>query len=79
MTTLNPHAPPPQSLQTPASDSVIVGPWPSYGAFKNLPEQQRWLMYSGAKAFRETLESQGFVMSEAYDDFVQRVSQELGL
>jgi len=58
---------------------VIVGPWPTYDHFKDLPEQQRWLMYSGAKAHREMLEQAGFVMSENYDDFVRRVTRELNL
>lgn len=47
MTTLNPHAPS-QPLKTYASGSVVVGPWPSYSAFRELPEGERWLMYSGA-------------------------------
>ena len=76
--TIKPIAPP-QSLQAPATGSVIVGPWPCYAAFKDLPEGERWLMYSGAKAHREMLEQAGFVMSEAYDDFVQRVTLEFAL
>lgn len=36
-------------------------------------------MYAGAKAHREMLEQAGFVMYEVYNDFVQRVSQELDL
>lgn len=36
-------------------------------------------MYSGAKAHREMLEQAGFVMSEAYDDFVRRVARELNV
>lgn len=58
---------------------VIVGPWPSYAAFADLPEQKRWLMYSGAKAHREMLEQAGFFMAEAYDDFVRRVTRELDI
>ena len=69
----------PESPQKAVSDSVIVGPWPTYAAFKNLPEQKRWLMYSGAKAHREMLEQSGFVMAEDYGDFVQRVARELNL
>lgn len=75
MTATNPHAPP----QEPATAPVIVGPWPSYAAFAELPEQKRWVMYSGAKAHREMLEQAGFVMSESYDDFVRRVCRELNL
>lgn len=75
MTTTNPHAPPQEARTAP----VIVGPWPSYVAFADLSEQQRWKMYSGAKAHREMLEQAGFVMSEAYDDFVRRVTRELDL
>lgn len=59
--------------------AVIAGPWPSYSAFTDLPERERWLMYSGAKAHREMLEQAGFVMSESYDDFVRRVTRELNL
>lgn len=75
MTTTNPHAPPQAARVAP----VIVGPWPSYAAFAELPEQQRWKMYGGAKAHREMLEQAGFVMSETYDDFVRHVTRELDL
>ena len=75
MTTTNPHAPPQDARTAP----VIVGPWPSYAAFTDLPEQKRWVMYSGAKAHREMLEQAGFVMSESYDDFVRRVTRELNV
>lgn len=75
MTTANPLAPPQDARTAP----VIVGPWPSYASFADLPERERWVMYSGAKAHREMLEQAGFVMSEAYDDFVRRVTRELDL
>ncbi|EZI28933.1 hypothetical protein [Pseudomonas extremaustralis] len=68
--------PPPQDART---APVIVGPWPTYDHFKDLPERERWVMYSGAKAHREMLEQAGFVMSEAYDDFVRRVTRELDI
>lgn len=75
MTIINPHAPPQDARTAP----VIVGPWPTYDHFKDLPERERWVMYSGAKAHREMLEQAGFVMSEAYDDFVRRVTRELNV
>ena len=75
MTIINPHAPPQDARTAP----VIVGPWPSYDHFKDLPERERWVLYGSAKAYREALETQGFVMAEAYDDFVRRVTRELGL
>lgn len=75
MTTTNPYAPPQDARTAP----VIVGPWPSYASFADLPERERWLMYSGAKVHREMLEEAGFVMSESYDDFVRRVTRELNL
>lgn len=75
MTITNPHAPPQDARTAP----VIVGPWPSYAAFADLPEQQRWKMYSGAQAHREMLEQAGFAMSEAYHDFVARVCRELNI
>ncbi|SDF58690.1 hypothetical protein SAMN05216591_3385 [Pseudomonas extremaustralis] len=75
MTIINPHAPPQDARTAP----VIVGPWPTYDHFKDLPERERWVMYSGAKAHREMLEQAGFVMSEAYDDFVRRVTRELDI
>lgn len=57
--------------------SVIAGPWPSYAAFKGLPDGDRWVLYCSAKAYRETLENQGLAMSEGYDDFIHRVCDEL--
>ena len=56
---------------------VVVGPWPSYHQFKHLPEQQRWVMYGSAKAYRAALEDSGFVMAESYDAFIKRVCDEL--
>lgn len=59
--------------------SVIAGPWPYYGHFKDLPERDRWVLYGSAKAYREALENQGLVMVEGYDDFARRVTRELDL
>ena len=75
MTTTNPNAPPQDARTAP----VIVGPWPYYGHFKDLPERDRWVLYGSAKAYREALEGQGFIMVEAYDDFVRRVTRELNV
>ncbi|MBX9405995.1 hypothetical protein K5E40_09925 [Pseudomonas baetica] len=75
MTTLNPHAPPQDARTAP----VIAGPWPSYAAFADLPERERWVMYSSAKAHREMLEQAGFVMSESYDAFIARITRELDI
>ncbi|MEA9994302.1 hypothetical protein QN382_19110 [Pseudomonas sp. 10B1] len=75
MKTINRIAPPQEPRQAP----VVVGPWPTYGQFKFLPEQQRWTLYGSAKAYREALESAGFVMSEIYDDFIKRVTRELDI
>ena len=75
MTIINPHAPPQDARTAP----VIVGPWPSYVSFADLPERERWVMYSSAKAHREMLEQAGFVMSESYDVFVRRVTRELDI
>jgi hypothetical protein len=57
--------------------SVIAGPWPSYTAFKGLPERDRWTLYGSAKAYRQALEDQGLVMAEGYDAFIRRVCAEL--
>lgn len=75
MIIINPHATPQDTRTAP----VIVGPWPIYVSFSDLPERERWVMYSGAKAHREMLEQAGFVMSETYDDFVRRVTRELDI
>ena len=75
MNTTNPQAPPQEARTAP----VIVGPWPSYASFADLPERERWVMYSGAKAHREMLEKAGFVMSESYDEFIARVTRELDI
>ena len=74
MTTTNPLAP-----QGDRTAPVIVGPWPSYASFADLPERERWKMYGSAKAYREALENQGFVMAEAYHDFIIRVTRELDI
>lgn len=68
--------PPPQELHT---ASIVIGPWPTYAQFKDLPERERWVLYGSAKAYREALERQGFQMSESYDAFVRRVTEELDL
>lgn len=75
MNTTNPHAPP----QERPTATIVTGPWPIYAQFKDLPERERWVLYSGAKAYREMLEQTGFVMSESYDDFVTRVTRELDI
>ncbi|MEA5670456.1 hypothetical protein VA602_03780 [Pseudomonas sp. MH2] len=70
---------PAQALQQHAGAAIITGPWPTYSAFRNLPERQRWTLYGSAKAYREALELQGFQMAETYDAFVRRVTEELDL
>lgn len=74
MTTTPNHA---QTLPQRAGASIITGPWPSYAAFRALPERERWMLYGSAKAYRAALEDQGLVMSESYDDFIKRVTAEL--
>lgn len=59
--------------------SVIAGPWPTYSQFKGLPERDRWVMYSSAKAYRQALEDQGLVMAEGYEALIRRVTGELDL
>lgn len=59
--------------------SVIAGHWPSYAAFKGLPERDRWVLYGSAKAYRQALEDQGLVMAESYDAFIRRVTRELNV
>lgn len=61
----------------PRQGALIVGPWPSYAAFKNLPERDRWVLYGSAKAYRGALEGQGIQMAESYDEFIKRVTDEL--
>lgn len=58
---------------------VIAGPWPSYSAYKDLPEQARWMLYRDAKLHRIALEEAGFQLSESYGAFVARVCMELDL
>lgn len=76
---MNNPSTPPQALQQVAGAAIISGPWPSYAAFRNLPERERWVLYGSAKAYREAMELQGLVMSESYDAFVRRVTEELDL
>ena len=58
---------------------VVAGPWPNYSNCRHLPERDRWEVYAMAKASRGALEDRGVVMSEAYDDFVRRVTRELNV
>lgn len=58
---------------------AIAGPWPTYRQFRDLPERDRWVLYGSAKAYRYALEDQGLVMSESYDDFIRRVTEELNI
>ncbi|MGA3682505.1 hypothetical protein [Pseudomonas graminis] len=61
------------------SARVVAGPWPNYTNCRNLPERDRWEIYSLAKAGRMALEDRGIVMDEAYDQFIKRVCTELDL
>lgn len=61
------------------SRPAIAGPWPTYRQFRDLPERDRWVLYGSAKAYREALEGQGLAMSESYDDFIRRVTEELNI
>lgn len=58
---------------------TLGGPWPTYKAFRGLPEQARWVLYGSAKAYREALETNGIQMAEGYDAFIKRVTDELEL
>jgi hypothetical protein len=73
---MNPSIPV-QSPKQRAGATTIAGPWPSYAAFRDLPERERWALYGSAKAYREALELQGFQMAESYDEFIKRVTAEL--
>lgn len=76
---MKPSTPPPQALQQRAGASIIAGPWPTYAQFKYLPERERWAIYELAKAGRMKKDDQGIVLSETYDAFVRRVTEELEL
>lgn len=60
-----------------SGESLVMLPWPSYAGARHLPERERWVVYSTAKAYRAALEEQGIAMAEPYDQFVQRVTAEL--
>lgn len=76
---MNNPSTPPQALQQGAGATIISGPWPTYAQFKGLPDRERWVLYGSAKAYRAALEDQGLVMSESYDQFVRRITEELDL
>lgn len=59
------------------SESLVMRPWPSYVGARHLPERERWVVYSTAKAYRAALEEKGIAMAEPYDQFVQRITAEL--
>lgn len=68
-----------QPVVVPTTTCTIVGPWPTYGGFRKLPERERWVLYGSAKAYRQSLECQGFEMAETYDAFIRRVTEELDI
>lgn len=68
-----------QALQQHAGAPIIAGPWPSYSAFRNLPQRERRVLYESAKDYRASLEAQGLAMAESYDAFVRRATEELDL
>ena len=68
-----------QDPVVPNTACKIAGPWPTYASFRNLPERERWVLYGSAKAYRQALEDQGFIMAESYDSFIKRVTDELEL
>lgn len=68
-----------QSVVAPSTACTIAGPWPTYGNFRTLPERERWVLYGSAKAYRQSLECQGFEMAETYDAFIRRVTEELNI
>ncbi|TYO83680.1 hypothetical protein DQ397_000765 [Pseudomonas sp. CK-NBRI-02] len=76
---MNNPSTPPQALQQGAGATIISGPWPTYAQFKSFPDRERWMLYGSAKTYRAALEDQGLVMSESYDQFVRRVTEELDL
>ncbi len=75
MSILNPFDLPPENHGAP----VVAGPWPDYSNCRHLSEHDRWEIYGLAKAGRLALEDRGVVMAESYDDFIKRVTRELGL
>jgi hypothetical protein len=68
-----------QPVVAPTTACIIAGPWPTYGSFRKLPERERWVLYGSAKAYRQSLECQGFEMAETYDAFIRRVTEELDI
>ncbi|MFJ4056548.1 hypothetical protein ACIPZC_24300 [Pseudomonas sp. NPDC089743] len=60
-----------------SGECLVMGPWPCYVGARHLPERERWVVYSTAKAYRAALEEQGIAMAEPYDQFVQRITAEL--
>lgn len=76
---MTPTPNPAQAPQQRAGASIITGPWPTYSQFKGFPERERWALYELAKAGRQAMEDKGFTMSETYDGFVRRVTEELDL
>ncbi|NMX39382.1 hypothetical protein HBO34_16025 [Pseudomonas veronii] len=68
-----------QPVVAPTTACTIAGPWPTYGSFRTLPERERWVLYGSAKAYRQSLECQGFEMAETYDAFIRRVTEELDI
>lgn len=57
----------------------MIGAEPSYRSFRKLPLEQRWQWYENAKRIRRGREMAGVKMAETYDQFIARVTRELGI
>jgi len=57
----------------------INGAEPSYRSFRHLPEPVRWQWYENAKRVRRGREAAGVKMAESYDQFIARLTRELGI
>ncbi|PZQ41045.1 MAG: hypothetical protein DI560_07840 [Pseudomonas putida] len=76
---MNPTPNPAQARPQRSGATIINGPWPTYIQFKGFPERERWTIYELAKAGRRAMEDNGFEMTESYDAFVRRITEELDL
>lgn len=64
-------------MQNTENRKMVRGP--SYSIHSRLPEQDRWRVYGQAKRERAAMQERGVCFIETYDQFVRRITAELGI
>lgn len=58
---------------------IHLGKWPSFNQFKFKPYEEKIRIYVVAKNLWVSLANCGFELSETYDQYINRITKELGV